>query len=327
MTERQRFVDTAQRRLNTEATDAQRETVRALAGDLFDEREAGEQANRIREEGQRIFEDTRTPAERYRATIARLNELLDAGTISQDTFARAVQQAQDDYSGAGDAARDLETAGTDAARAIASGFEEVVIEGGRVSDVLKSLESQLLSIGTRTLVGKPFERALEGAFGGIFGGGGPATPTATGGAAGATGTAAAPSGGGWLAQAFGSLGGLFGFQHGGMVNGPGGPKDDRVPILASAGEFVMNAEATRRHRPLLEAMNAGDIAMPRFARGGIVEPAGRTTTPSKAVTVPPVVVENVFHITTPDAESFGRSRGQLEVMMGLTAERAMRRGA
>ncbi|TQS29126.1 phage tail tape measure protein [Microbispora sp. KK1-11] len=52
---------------------------------------------------------------------------------------------------------------------------------------------------------------------------------------------------------------------GGLVTGPGGPRDDRVPILASNGEFVVNAAATSRHRDLLEAINAG-----RFAAGGLV---------------------------------------------------------
>lgn len=102
---------TAARRLGAEAIDAQRETVRAPAGELFDEQEAQERANRIREEGRRIIEETLTPAERYEATIARLNELVQAGALSQDTLHRAVQQAEQSYSGAADTARDLQAAG------------------------------------------------------------------------------------------------------------------------------------------------------------------------------------------------------------------------
>jgi hypothetical protein len=37
--------------------------------------------------------------------------------------------------------------------------------------------------------------------------------------------------------------------------------------MASNGEFVVNAEATRRNRALLEAINAG---IPRLAEGGVV---------------------------------------------------------
>ncbi|MEC3955807.1 hypothetical protein VMT65_22430 [Nocardia sp. CDC153] len=42
---------------------------------------------------------------------------------------------------------------------------------------------------------------------------------------------------------------------GGPVRGPGGPRDDQVPIMASNGEFVVNAAATARHSALLEAIN------------------------------------------------------------------------
>lgn len=55
------------------------------------------------------------------------------------------------------------------------------------------------------------------------------------------------------------------FARGGMVSGPGGPKDDQVPALLSNGEFVVNAAAVQRHRGLLESINAQ-----RYARGGLV---------------------------------------------------------
>jgi TP901 family phage tail tape measure protein len=46
------------------------------------------------------------------------------------------------------------------------------------------------------------------------------------------------------------------FQHGGLVAGPF-TGVDRVPAMLTAGEFVMNREATARHEPLLRMMNAG----------------------------------------------------------------------
>lgn len=52
---------------------------------------------------------------------------------------------------------------------------------------------------------------------------------------------------------------------GGPVTGPGGPRDDRVPAMLSAGEFVVNAAATSRHRGLLEAINGRG-----YANGGLV---------------------------------------------------------
>jgi hypothetical protein len=44
---------------------------------------------------------------------------------------------------------------------------------------------------------------------------------------------------------------------GGFVSGDGGPTEDAIPARLSNGEFVVNAEATTRHRPLLERINSG----------------------------------------------------------------------
>jgi hypothetical protein len=48
------------------------------------------------------------------------------------------------------------------------------------------------------------------------------------------------------------------FAEGGLIDGPGGPKDDRIPILASNGEYMMSAEATDRIGvDVLNALNSG----------------------------------------------------------------------
>lgn len=54
--------------------------------------------------------------------------------------------------------------------------------------------------------------------------------------------------------------GMYGEQKkasGGFVSGNGGPTEDSIPARLSNGEFVVNAEATTRHRPLLERINRG----------------------------------------------------------------------
>lgn len=67
--------------------------------------------------------------------------------------------------------------------------------------------------------------------------------------------------------------GALNFASGGLIRGPGGPLEDRVPIMASAGEFIVNAFATARHLPLLQAINGLDRPLiprgPRFALGGL----------------------------------------------------------
>lgn len=65
-------------------------------------------------------------------------------------------------------------------------------------------------------------------------------------------------GGGGLFGGLFSGGGLFaGLADGGLVTGPGGPREDRIPAMLSNREFVVNAAATSRHLPLIEAINAG----------------------------------------------------------------------
>lgn len=74
---------------------------------------------------------------------------------------------------------------------------------------------------------------------------------------------------------------------GGMIHGPGGPREDKVPILASNGEFIVNAAATARNRALLESINAN-----RYANGGGV---GRVSVAAPSVNVgAPNVIAAVY---------------------------------
>ena len=64
-----------------------------------------------------------------------------------------------------------------------------------------------------------------------------------------------------------------GLRDGGDVIGPGGPRDDKVLIWGSNGEYMVNAKATAKNRPYLEAANRGaDLSkmLPAFANGGMI---------------------------------------------------------
>ncbi|GAA5661926.1 hypothetical protein Brsp07_00387 [Brucella sp. NBRC 14130] len=88
-----------------------------------------------------------------------------------------------------------------------------------------------------------------------------------------------PSSNGMAGGAFGgffnSIGSLIGlkdggqipgYDSGGRIRGPGGPRDDKVLLWGSNGEFIMNAAATQKWLPVLEAMNAGKL--PQLRDGG-----------------------------------------------------------
>ena len=66
------------------------------------------------------------------------------------------------------------------------------------------------------------------------------------------------------------------YATGGLVTGPGGPKDDKVKANLSNGESVINAKSTAMFGPLLSAINqaGGGVAIPNLKGGGIIMPPG-----------------------------------------------------
>jgi tape measure domain-containing protein len=76
------------------------------------------------------------------------------------------------------------------------------------------------------------------------------------------------SGGNILGSLFSSVKSIFGFAEGGAVYGPGTGTSDSILAALSNGEFVINAQATKQFRPLLEAINGGRL--PAYAAGGLV---------------------------------------------------------
>jgi len=192
MTDRERFVSQALRRLSTEATEEQRRQVRDLAGALFDERQAIEARNKadqealkLREKGKALTDSLRTAEEAYKAELAELNELLSEGAISQETFARATEDAYDrmlsasrewsagvtralrDYGKeAGDAARQFEDVTSSALKASEDAWVEWARTGKlSVADFFSTLEEAALRAAWRLLIFKPMESFLEGLIG------------------------------------------------------------------------------------------------------------------------------------------------------------------
>lgn len=84
---------------------------------------------------------------------------------------------------------------------------------------------------------------------------------------------------------------------GGLISGPGGPRDDRVPAWLSNGEYVVNAAATTRHRALLEQLNRGTY----LHSGGMV---GRSSTSTGGDLHSHVYLDGkqIAHVVTPIAE-------------------------
>jgi hypothetical protein len=99
---------------------------------------------------------------------------------------------------------------------------------------------------------------------------------------------------------------------GGWIVGSGGPRDDRVHIRASAGEFVVNAASARRHGSLLEAINGR-----RFADGGWVP--GRPDSGSQT-RIGDTKIDRSVHLHGPlEVRDFDAFRRQAEMQQRLAA--------
>ncbi|KAB2967510.1 hypothetical protein [Zoogloea sp.] len=81
------------------------------------------------------------------------------------------------------------------------------------------------------------------------------------------------------------------FAGGGLVRGPGGPREDKVNAWLSDGEFVMNAEVTSKNRAAFEEINrrgltVSDFASRMFATGGYVRSAADKALERTLLSVP-----------------------------------------
>lgn len=70
---------------------------------------------------------------------------------------------------------------------------------------------------------------------------------------------------------------------GGLLKGPGSGKSDSIHALVSNGEYVVNAESTKKFFPLIQAINSGKL--PAFAEGGLI---GASPTPTSVDIIKPV---------------------------------------
>lgn len=101
--------------------------------------------------GKQVFEQTRTPAEQFAATMERLNIAFENGQRDSDTYARAVAQAQDKLVQANPAAQIL-------GQSLETAFGRAMEKGAQLGTVLRSLLQDLAKASASAL----FKRLLYG---------------------------------------------------------------------------------------------------------------------------------------------------------------------
>ncbi len=136
-------------------------------------------------------------------------------------------------------------------------LEGLILRGERGTDVIANLADALAQAALQSaLLG-------EGPLAGLFGMGD------SGGLLGMIGSALFPG-----AEVPGNA-------DGGMQYGPGGPRDDRMHVRVSPGEFIVNAQSTAQNRALLEYINGGGlVSREGFANGGMPMPVAMASAQS-----------------------------------------------
>lgn len=116
--------------------------------------------------GLAVFDATRTPIERLNIELAKQQELLDAlGPAYRDTYERATFAAQEAYEAAiklPEALKKPDDLAGSLGLTFSSAFEDAIVGGKKLSDVLDSLEKDILRIVTRKMVTEPLADAITG---------------------------------------------------------------------------------------------------------------------------------------------------------------------
>jgi hypothetical protein len=127
-----------------------------------------EEYNRLLEEAAKVAESTMQPHERLLNQYDLFNTLLDRNLITQDQYNIALKEAQDNYIAMTSEAEKVNSVTKDLGFTFASAFEDAIVEGGKLRDILKGLEQDIMRIITRQLVTQPLAEGITGIIGGMF---------------------------------------------------------------------------------------------------------------------------------------------------------------
>ena len=169
--------------LKAASVDATKEQI-AREKELADaQEEARRRLDALHEEGKRVFEETRTPLEKYVAEVARLNELYKAGAIDLATYNRAIEKQSDAYDEAAKRAKEAaneqdiytKQAAENIQGALGSGFAEIMdgnykTIGDGFEKLLKRMAAEALAADlSRSMFGSLVEGGEgEGFLGGFW---------------------------------------------------------------------------------------------------------------------------------------------------------------
>jgi hypothetical protein len=269
-------------------TGVQRVEAERLANALFELQQARREENQALSEVARLYEETRTPIERYIEALERLGQLRPVLELrfgaeqANDIISRRAQSLLDELNRAEQQTAQVDDVARQLGLTFESAFENAITRGKSFSSVLKGIEKDLLKLGTRKLVTEPLLALFNSALKGVAGEGG-------------------------ISGFFSGIGSFIaGLFHEGGVVGASAVPQRRVPALAFAGApRLHNGWFRPDEYPAI--LQRGEIVVPkREARRGF---GGMNVT---------------INVTTPDADSFRASQSQIAASMARTLQRAQR---
>ncbi|MDD3370763.1 MAG: phage tail tape measure C-terminal domain-containing protein [Alphaproteobacteria bacterium] len=293
---KQAFVDEYVSCLPKGATQEEISRTKDLAAAAYDQIQAREKLDKLKEEGKQLTDSDKTAAEAYADKIAKLNELLDAGAISQNIYNRAKAKASeqlmegrtDPQAGALRAFSSYQKAAENSADAVEKAFssamkatEDIIVNTvmtGKISlSSLDDFANNIVADITRMLVQKSITGPLYKMLGNSF------------------------EEGGMMSGLMDALS----FHEGGTV----GETSARLTVPA----YVF-AGAPRYHSGGFPGLRPDEV--PAILQKGerVIAKDART---SSSISV-------VMHISTPDANSFRASQAQISAEAARGIGRAKR---
>lgn len=118
-----------------------------------------------------IIKSTQTDVEKFSAEIERLNDALNEG-LSWDVYAKAIANAQDEFEKISKKTEEADDTVKQLGLTFTSAFEDAVIAGEELSEVLKGILQDILRLAVRKQITEPLLSAFSGVFGGVTGGAG-----------------------------------------------------------------------------------------------------------------------------------------------------------
>lgn len=222
-------------RQSAELSAAERDSITAYVQLRQEATEREKEAAKAREDGKRLYEETRTAAEIYAAELERINQLLSVNAINEETANRARANAKKAFDAADEGAKQAKEASDQLAISFESAFQEAVAGGKSIGDIFEALIQDIVKMIVQLYILKPLMNAIAQQFNSLLGGGG--------------------SGGGGSGN-FGFLGNIFG----GSSSGGGTSWIEGYLGFAGGGGFRMGGAGGTDSQLAAFMMSPGEIA-------------------------------------------------------------------